>query len=498
MKSRDFSIFDTLFRERGAATALIVPGGRSLSYAQLRSCSLRLADSLEFGADARLAVALTNLPEFVVVLFAAAFRGLPLMPLNPALMAPQIQSVLAGRKASALITRADNAQSLGAAGNLGLPCFAVASSLASLQALPGNACKPAGGNTAGASPNSIALLLQTSGTTGQAKWVPLTQRNLMASVEHITGTYRLTQEDATLLVMPLFHVHGLVAGLLATLASGGRVIMPPTFSAHAFMGWLSEEAPTWYTAVPTIHQIVLGLPGQAANRRGRLRFIRSCSSPLAAATMAQLETRFDIPVLQAYGMTEAAHQVSSSPLPPGVRKPGGVGMGTGVEIAILDKDGNFLPHGRVGEVAIRGENVMIGYLDNSAANARSFTNGFLRTGDIGRLDGESHLFLLGRLKELINRGGEKISPVEIDYVLLEVPGVAQAVSFGVPDAIYGETVHAAVVSRGTLTAEELIRHCREKLPAFMVPVQIHLLEALPTGPSGKVARSALPELLGLK
>jgi acyl-CoA synthetase (AMP-forming)/AMP-acid ligase II len=288
--------------------------------------------------------------------------------------------------------------------------------------------------------------------------------------------------------MPLFHVHGLIGATLSTLHTGGAVVVPAKFSAGAFWPLASRYGATWYSAVPTIHQILLGRADQDNAPRGGLRFIRSCSSALAPAVFHQLEERFGAPVLEAYGMTEAAHQMASSPLPPAPRKPGFVGKGTGVDIVILDAEGRILPAGQQGEVSIRGDNVMRGYLNNPDANASSFCNGYFRTGDQGVLDEDGYLMLTGRLKELINRGGEKISPLEVDAALLEHPAVAEAVSFAAPDAKYGEEVHAAVVLTGEATPVEIQAHCLQRLADFKVPKVIHITDAVPRTATGKIQR----------
>ncbi len=340
----------------------------------------------------------------------------------------------------------------------------------------------------------MALFLHTSGTTSRPKGVPLSHANLLASATNVAATYALSPQDVSLCVMPLFHVHGLVASTLATLHTGGTVVVPPRFSASAFWPAVRTHRVTWYTAVPTIHHVLLTRAeadqAPAAGTSG-LRFIRSCSAALAPATMAALEARFGCPVLEAYGMTEAAHQMASNPLPPAPRRPGSVGRGTGVQIAIMDEAGRLLPAGTPGEVVIQGPNVMHGYHNNPEANAAAFTNGWFRTGDQGVLDADGYLTLVGRLKELINRGGEKIAPREIDEVLLTHPAVAEAVCFGVPDAKYGEEVAAAVVLRGDATEASLMAYCRERLAAFKVPKTIYLLTHIPRTATGKIQRRAV-------
>lgn len=478
--------------------ALTVPGGGlNLTYGQLMEAVIKTAESFQSAvADwprgRPIALSFSNCPEFVVSFLALAWSGIPAMPLNPTLTADLAAEPLADEQPGALIAAPGPSTVREAAARVGIPRWTL---------LPDFRIDemPVGGKARNGvpGPDSIALLLQTSGTTGKPKWVPLTHANLLASIGNISATYQLSPADSTLLVMPLFHVHGLVGALLSTLFSGGRVILAPRFSASQFVEWALAEKPTWYTAVPTIHRILLGHPEMQNIPRGQFRFIRSCSSYLAPETKTRIEDLLGTPLLEAYGMTEAAHQIASNPLPPADSLVGSVGQGTGVEVAILGPDGDILAAGEKGEVAIRGQNVMNGYLNNPEANANAFAHGFLRTGDLGQIDTNGYITLLGRLKELINRGGEKISPAQIDDVLLEFTGVAKAVAFGVPDTMYGETVHAAVVPKGTLTEEEILDYCREKLPRFMVPVKIHIVSELPLGPSGKVSRITLPKTLGL-
>jgi acyl-CoA synthetase (AMP-forming)/AMP-acid ligase II len=309
----------------------------------------------------------------------------------------------------------------------------------------------------------------------------------------VAATYELTEDDVSLCVMPLFHVHGLVASTLATLFTGGTVVVPPRFNPLTFWGTVTDHRVSWYSAVPTIHQVLLARSKSRPAGAEHLRFIRSCSASLAPQTMAGMEERFGVPVLEAYGMTEAAHQMSSNPLPPGVRKPGSVGSGSSVEIAILTEAGDLLPAGSVGEVSIKGPNVFGGYEGNPEANAASFSNGWFRTGDQGFLDGDGYLTLVGRIKELINRGGEKISPREIDEVLLTHPSVAEAVCFGIEDRVYGEEVAAAVVLSGPATEAELKAHCSTSLSDFKCPKVIYFVEAIPRTATGKIQRRNVAE-----
>ncbi|HTL04564.1 MAG TPA: acyl--CoA ligase, partial [Gemmatimonadales bacterium] len=344
--------------------------------------------------------------------------------------------------------------------------------------------------------DDVALILHTSGSTGRPKRVPLTHANLAISARNVARSYALSPADVSLCVMPLFHVHGLVASTLATLASGGTVVVPSRFNPLGFWRVAETHGATWYSAVPTLHQLLLARAEAGAPRPAgaeRLRFIRSCSAALAPQVMRDLEDRFGAPVLEAYGMTEAAHQMASNPLPPGKRLPGSVGRGTDVAIGIMDDAGRHLDAGQRGEVVIKGPNVTAGYESNPEANATSFVDGWFRTGDQGVLDADGYLTLVGRLKELINRGGEKISPREIDEVLLGHPAIAEAVCFGVPHATWGEEVAAAVVLRSDASEADLLSYCRERLADFKRPKQIHITDTIPRTATGKIQRRVVAE-----
>jgi acyl-CoA synthetase (AMP-forming)/AMP-acid ligase II len=337
----------------------------------------------------------------------------------------------------------------------------------------------------------IALVLHTSGSTGRPKGVPLAHKNLSISAGNVARSYALTPDDVSLCVMPLFHVHGLVASTLATLATGGTVVVPAKFNPLSFWRVAHDCGVTWYSAVPTLHQLLLARAGATSGKPAgaeRLRFIRSCSAALAPQLMHDLETAFGAPVLEAYGMTEAAHQMASNPLPPGERKPGTVGRGTDVRVSIMDANGRHLGRGEHGEVVIQGPNVIEGYENNPEANAASFTGGWFRTGDQGYLDAEGYLTLVGRIKELINRGGEKISPREVDQVLLAHPAIAEAVCFGVPHPTWGEEVEAAVVLREKATEADLLLYCRERLADYKRPKQIHITDTIQRTATGKIQR----------
>jgi acyl-CoA synthetase (AMP-forming)/AMP-acid ligase II len=301
--------------------------------------------------------------------------------------------------------------------------------------------------------------------------------------------------------MPLFHIHGLIAGVLSSLGAGGSTYCSPGFNAMRFFGWVEEAAPSWYTAVPTMHQLILtrAARNSEAIAGNPLRFIRSSSSPLPPTVMAELEAVFDAPVIESYGMTEAAHQMTSNPLPPRARKPGTVGVAAGPDVAIMDEAGALLEGGATGEIVIRGPNVAAGYQSNAEANATAYTDGWFRTGDQGVIDPDGYLTITGRLKEIINRGGEKISPREVDEVLLAHPAVAQAVTFAMPHERLGEEVAAAVVLRDGEEASErdLRKFVGEHIADFKTPRQIVILDEIPKGATGKIQRIGLAEKLGL-
>jgi len=352
-----------------------------------------------------------------------------------------------------------------------------------------------------AEPDDVSMVLHTSGTTSRPKIVPLSQRNLAASAQNIRDTLRFTAADCGLNIMPLFHIHGLIAGVLAPLAAGSQVFCTPGFNALKFFAWMDEAKPTWYTAVPTMHQAIIARAPKNLDviARHPLRFMRSSSSSMPPQVIAELEAIFKAPLVEAYGMTEATHQMCSNPLPPQVRKPGSVGLAAGPEVAIMGEDGSLLPRGAIGEIVIRGPNVTAGYENNAKANAEAFTNGWFRTGDQGQMDAEGYVSLTGRLKEIINRGGEKVSPREVDEILMDHPAVAQVVCFGMPHPKLGEEVAAAVVLREgqTSTERELQAFVSSRAAEFKVPKRILIMDEIPKGATGKLQRIGLAQKLGL-
>jgi acyl-CoA synthetase (AMP-forming)/AMP-acid ligase II len=472
--------------------AVVIPDSAEITFGQLHTQIAVVTAALREGgiqAGEPIAIVLPNGLEYLVAFLATTWGRAIAAPLNPGYKVEEFCFYLEDAGARAILVPPGDHPARDAAGQLQIPIWECGLNNEG-QVYVRRQTGQAAPNSDRSAPtaNDVALFLHTSGTTSRPKGVPLTHGNLRASIANIAATYQLTPRDRSLIVMPLFHVHGLIGATLSTLHTGGAVVVPAKFSAGTFWPTASRYDVTWYSAVPTIHQILLGRADQDSAPRGGLRFIRSCSSALAPAVFHQMEDRFGAPVLEAYGMTEAAHQMASNPLPPGARKPGSVGKGTGVDIVIRDEQGRSLPAGAQGEVTIRGINVMHGYLNNPEANATSFWDGYFRTGDQGVLDEHGYLTLTGRIKELINRGGEKISPLEVDAALLEHPAVAEAVAFAAPDAKYGEEVHAAVVLKGETTPAEIQAHCLKRLADFKVPKVIHITNAVPRTATGKIQR----------
>ena len=485
------------------APAIRAPGRPALSYAGLRdlaAATIARLNGIGIGRNDRVAIVLPNGPEMAAA-FIAIGAGATTAPLNPAYRADEFNFYLTDLKAKALVVQKGVAtEARDVAAKLGV---------AVLELVPGDHAGSftlEGGSAAqaaqpgAAEAGDIALVLHTSGTTARPKIVPLSQANICASARHIGATLALSPADACLNIMPLFHIHGLIAAVLSSLGAGGAVICTPGFDALRFFRLLDEERPSWYTAVPTMHQTILTRADRNAEiiERAKLRFIRSSSASLPGPVMEQLEAVFGCPLVESYGMTEASHQMASNPLA-GPRKPGSVGQAAGPEVAIMDDDGTILPQGEIGEVVIRGPNVTAGYEANPDANAKAFTHGWFRTGDQGAFDAEGFLTLTGRLKELINRGGEKVSPLEVDGVLSAHPAVAQALTFAMPHAKLGEEVAAAVVLRegAACTERELRDFAAQQLADFKVPRKVVFLPEIPKGATGKLMRIGLAEKLGL-
>ena len=489
------------------AVAILAPSRVPLTYAYLGeeiSSLTQILNNLGIGRNDRVALVVPNGPESALAFLAIACCS-SCAPLNPAYRVSEFEYYFSDLHVKAVILQGDmESAARTAATTCRIPVIDLQpdfTAAAGQFRLVGNPVGPA--RTDGfAQADDIALVLHTSGTTARPKIVPLTHQNLCVSAHQIRQTLGLNPMDRCLNVMPLFHIHGLIAAVMASLSSGGSVVCTPGFNAPLFFEWLTSFKPTWYTAVPTMHQSILSRASSHPPdlESSRLRFVRSSSAALPPQVMRDLEKVFNVPVIEAYGMTEASHQMASNPLPPLPRKLGSVGLAAGPAVAIMDPQGSFLPPGEQGEIVIRGASVMQGYENNLEANSSSFTQGWFRTGDQGHLDSEGYLFITGRLKELINRGGEKISPREVDEVMMEHPAILQAVAFALPDVKLGEDVAAAVVLKpGVSVSEREIRDfVASRLADFKAPRRVVILDEIPKGPTGKLQRIGLAGKLGLE
>jgi acyl-CoA synthetase (AMP-forming)/AMP-acid ligase II len=511
MTTTPSTILELLHAGAPAAPAFRSPGGVPLPYGGLLELIGQTQSALQghgIGRGDRVAIVLDNGPELATAFLGVA-AGATAAPLNPAYRADEFEFYMSDLKAKVLIIEKDKASpAIDVANKLGVETVRLVATpekgagrflLEFPDEMP--ARRPSA-TLDRATPDDIALVLHTSGTTSRPKIVPLSQRNVCASARNVRNTLSLTSDDRNVNIMPLFHIHGLIAATLAPLSAGGEVCCAPGFSALKFFSWMSELRPTWYTAVPTMHQAILLRAPKNADviAQNPLRFIRSSSAAMPPQVIKELEEVFGAPVIESYGMTEAAHQMASNQLPPGVRKPGTVGVSAGPEVRVVDAKGETVPPETVGEIVIRGENVTRGYENNPKANADGFFGAWFRTGDQGKMDTDGYLTITGRIKEIIIRGGEKISPREVDEVLLDHPAVGQCVTFAMPHDKLGEEVAAAVVLReGAAAADE--RQLREfaatRLADFKVPRKILILAEIPKGPTGKIQRIGLAAKLGL-
>ena len=500
------TLADLIQRHPETANAIGAPGRDWMSYGQLNSLTRTVRTFLRsagIGAEDRVAIVLPNGPEMAAA-FVTVAQSATTAPLNPAYKEDEFAFYLADLKARAIILEA---------GYDG-PARAAAARF-DLTVIELTATEPAGtftlstnvtGTAADTVPTAddVALILHTSGTTSRPKIVPLLQSNIAASARHISASLALTPADRCMNVMPLFHIHGLIAAVSSSLAAGGSVWCAPGFDALKFFGWMENAQPTWYTAVPTMHQAILARAGRNADTIANvpLRFLRSSSASLPGPVMEALAETFKAPVIEGYGMTEAAHQMASNPLGAGKQKPGSVGIEAGPLVRVAHEIENRLVTG-VGEIVISGPNVTPGYEGNPEANEKNFFEAenrrWFRTGDQGEFDAEGYLTLTGRLKEIINRGGEKISPLEVDGVLSAHPAVAQVVTFAIPHDKLGEDVGAAVVLKEghDATEREIRDFASAQLAAFKVPRKIMILNDIPKGATGKLQRIGLAEKLGL-
>ena len=497
---------DLIQHHPDTANAIGAPGRDWMTYGDLKVLTLNVRQALRaagIGAQDRVAIVLPNGPEMAAA-FVTVAQSTTTAPLNLAYKEDEFAFYLKDLKAKAIIVET---------GYDG-PARSVAKRF-DMIVIELTATDPAGsftlsttatGNAADTLPASddVALILHTSGTTSRPKIVPLLQSNVAASAVNVRESLALTRDDCCLNVMPLFHIHGLIAAVSGSLAAGSSISCAPGFDALKFYSWLEEVNPSWYTAVPTMHQAILArAPRNAAIiENARLRFLRSSSSSLPGPVMTELANTFGAPVVEAYGMTEAAHQMCCNPIEPGRQKPGAVGLPAGPEVRIAHEVENRLING-VGEISISGSNVTPGYEANPEANEKNFFEAegkrWFRTGDQGEFDEDGFLSLTGRLKEIINRGGEKISPLEVDGILSDHPAVGQCVTFAVPHAKLGEDVSAAVVLKEgqSATDREIRDFASQRLAAFKVPRKILILDEIPKGATGKLQRIGLAEKLGL-
>lgn len=504
-KPRSSTLRQLISAGADSAPAIAAPDTPPLTYDRLRRLVERTIGSLNafgVGRNDRVAIVLPNGPDMATAFIGIA-SGATAAPLNPSYKADEFEFYMSDVKAKALVVEAGSSSpAIDVARKLGMKIVVLHPDHTSGAGFFSLTCEDSSGDCLKgyAEADEIALILHTSGTTSRPKIVPLSQRNVSVSAGNIAETLTFTTADCGLNIMPLFHIHGLMAGILAPLSAGGRVFCTPGFNALRFFSWMDEAKPTWYTAVPTMHQTILTRAGGNKDiiARHPLRFVRSSSSSMPPQVIAEVESTFGAPLIESYGMTEASHQMASNPLHR-ARKPGSVGLAAGPEIAIMNDTGELLKPGEVGEIVIRGDNVTKGYENNPSANASAFTNGWFRTGDQGVTNDEGYISLTGRLKEIINRGGEKISPREVDEVLMDHPAVQQVVVFAMPHDKLGEEVAAAVVLRENTDAneKELRDFCSQRLAAFKVPRKIVFLAQIPLGATGKLQRIGLAEKLGL-
>jgi oxalate---CoA ligase len=488
--------------------AIGAPGQLDINYKNLRSFvskTSKILNDIGIGRNDRVAIVLDNGPEMALAYLSVASCSTS-APLNAGYRAEEFEFYLEDLKAKALIVKEGvTSPSFAVAEKLGLailelhltPDQGAGTFTLNLKSKQKLQIKNGGPSQA----EDLALILHTSGTTSRPKIVPLSQANVCASASHIANTLALTSKDRALNIMPLFHIHGLIAGILAPLSKGGYVSCTPGFNALKFFSWMSDIKPTWYTAVPTMHQAILARAPQNRSviESNPLRFLRSSSAAMPMKVIEELEACFKAPLIESYGMTEASHQMASNLLPPAKRKPGTVGVAAGPKMGIMNEAGKLLQAGETGEIVIQGPNVTKGYENNPKANAENFTNGWFRTGDQGSIDNEGYISITGRLKEIINRGGEKISPREVDEILMEFPAVAQVVTFAIPHDKLGEEVGAVVVLKeGKTATEREIRDFAEKrLANFKVPKKIIFKDEIPKGATGKLQRIGLAAKLGL-
>jgi acyl-CoA synthetase (AMP-forming)/AMP-acid ligase II len=488
------------------APAIFALGRAPLTYGRLYQhiCETeRRLRAMGIGRHDRITVVLPNGPELAVAILTVAASAV-CAPLNPAFGVEELGRYFADLHPRALITQAGiDSPARRAALSRGILVIELSTAFdaeAGLFTLTGD--QESAPSDEPVSPGDTAVLLPTSGTTSRSKIVPQSHASICTSAYAHGRALALKEADRCLNVLPLFHGHGLHATLVASLAVGASVICTPGFDVSRFSGWLTAFQPTWYTAVPTIHQAILAQARHDRERLAdsRLRFVRSSSAALPPRIFAELERTFESPVIEWYGMTEVTSSpIACNPLPPRQRKAGSVGLPAVLDVEIMDERGALLQSGQTGQVVVRGASVTVGYDGNPRATEAAFAGDWFKTGDLGYFDDDGYLFLVGRIREMINRGGEKVAPQEVDEVLLDHPAVAEAVTFAVPHATLGEDVASAVVLRPHAAAlpKEIRQFATGRIADFKVPRQVLIVREIPKGPTGKVQRICLAAELGL-
>jgi acyl-CoA synthetase (AMP-forming)/AMP-acid ligase II len=488
------------------APAIFAPGRAPLTYSLLYQHVHevgRMLRAMGVGRHDRVVVMLPNGPEMAVAILATAASAV-CAPMNPAYQAEELNRYFADLRPSALITQAGTdspARRVALSRGVRVIELSAASDAeAGLFTLTGD--REDAPSDELVSPRHVAVLLLTSGTTARPKIVPQTHANICASAYSSVAAWALSETDRCISMLPLFHGHGLHNTLMASLAAGASVVCTPGWDVNRFFAWLTAFQPTWYSAVSTIHQAILAQVRHNRERLAdyRLRFVRSGSAPLPSHILTELESTFEAPVIEYYAMTETTSTpIACNPLPPGRRKAGSAGIPVTLDVAIMDEGGALLTSGQTGEVVVRGAGVMPGYDGDPMATETAFAGGWFKTGDLGFFDDDGYLFLTARVREIINRGGEKIAPQEVDEVLLQHPAVAEAVTFAVPHPTLGEDVGSAVALRphAAATPKDIRRFAMGRIAAFKVPRQVLIVAEIPKGPTGKVQRVGLAAKLGL-
>jgi acyl-CoA synthetase (AMP-forming)/AMP-acid ligase II len=431
------------------------------------------------GQSDPVAVALQTSVEAAVTLFGVMSAAVA-APQNPSLTVAEAVEALTATGARAVITTGGSTAAA-AAGRLGVPVYDPRSIAADGEEIAGSTPREA----------EVKLVLPTSGTTGTRKLVPLTDRNLAAGAALTAATLRLDPDDRCLNVMPLFHTHGIVGAMLASIYARAGVICPSSLDDAAIVAATRAWRPTWTTAAPAMHHVVLNV-ARATPDLFRFRFLRATSAPLPVSLHEELEATYRAPVVQAYALTEAPGQITSNPLPPEERRPATVGRAVGCDVRLADPV-RAVTSG-IGEIIVRGPQVMPGYLRVEEPGSE-FVDGWLRTGDLGRIDDDGYLTIVGRLKEIVNRGGEKVAPAEVDDALHLHDSVRDAATFGVEHRALGEDIWAAVAleAGARVSAAELASFLRERLAPYKIPTRIFFVESIPRTSSGKIRRTALSE-----